>query len=61
MSQHISFVLNLLLQRSAFLRLLNINSIALCINVRLFSEQSVADVDRFVLSTVRGILTATRV
>jgi len=60
MLQHISFVLCLLLRRCAVLRLLNTNSIALCINVRLFSEQSVTGVDSFILSTLRGILTATR-
>jgi len=61
MLQHISFLLYLVLRRSAVLRLLKTNSIALCINVLLFSEQSVTDVDRFILSTVRGTLTATRV
>ena len=61
MLQHIYFILYLLLRRSAVLRLLKINAIVLCINLRLFSEQSVTEVDRFILSTVRGILTATSV
>ena len=61
MLQHIYFILYLLLRRSAVLRLLKTNAIALCINLRLFSEQSVTEVDRFILSTVRGILTATSV